>query len=151
MKPFIKINEWLENEKLLGVTDPQSAILSTVSGGTPHSRIVAIRKIKDESLVFFTSKQTKKVKELLENPKSSMNFSLSMQGRQIVLEGMTFPLEQEENQHYWENLPRERQLRFSSYAPFSGRKVNNLNELEKTKKTLEENFKGELWTFGNRA
>ncbi|MCR9191479.1 MAG: pyridoxamine 5'-phosphate oxidase family protein [Gammaproteobacteria bacterium] len=137
--PFNKIHEWLESERSLGISEPESAILSTASKNTPHSRVVAIREIKDESAVFFTSSKTRKVDELLNNPTTTINFWLSVQKRQIILEGKTYPLMQEENEQYWSTLSRDRQLRFSVYAPFSGREIGNVSELENMREALFQN------------
>ncbi|KTC87060.1 pyridoxamine 5'-phosphate oxidase family protein [Legionella brunensis] len=139
--PFNKMNKWLNEEKELGVA-VNSAVLATVSPqGIPHSRVVAIREIKEDSLIFFTQRKTRKVTDLLNNPAASMNFFLALQQRQIVMDGITELLTQEENSLYWNGLPRERQLRFSTYAPISGQPIQSLNELDKRKRELEELFR----------
>lgn len=133
--------EWLKKESELGVEQPYCAVLATVtSTGIPHSRVVAIREIETDSLLFFTQQKTRKVNELLNNPSASMNFLLTRQERQITLEGTAIPLSKEENMQFWQTLPRERQLRFSAYAPTSGQVIQDLNELEKRKKDLVERF-----------
>lgn len=135
------MRHWLQKEKELGVEQPECAVLSTVtSTGTPHSRVVAIREIETDSLLFFTQKKTRKVAELLNNPSASMNFLFAIQQRQIILEGIATPLSPEENQQFWQTLPRERQLRFSAYAPTSGQVIQNLNQLEKRKSDLAEQY-----------
>lgn len=119
----------------MGIEQPDCAVLSTVtSEGFPHSRVVAIREICVDSLVFFTQQKTRKVAELTNNPHAVINFLLTMQQRQIILEGIAKPLSSEENQEFWETLPRERQLRFSAYASTSGQPIHNLNVLEERKK-----------------
>lgn len=141
--PFEKLKEWLQMEKERGVNDPYYAVLSTCDGfGTPHSRVLAIREITD-NLLFFTQQRTRKVSELLSNSKSCFNFFLSMQSRQIVLEGESTPISFAENELYWNTLPRERQLRFSSYAPTSGQNIQDLGQLEIRKKELIEQFAGQ--------
>ena len=141
--PFNKLKEWLGTEKELGIKDPNCAVLSTCNGsGEPHSREVAIREIETESLLFFTQQKTRKVSELLNNPKSSLNFLFSMQNRQVILEGVAIPLSAAENEDFWNTLPRERQLKFSAYAPTSSQVIKNLNQLEVKKKELIEQFDG---------
>ena len=122
-------------EKERGVEDPFCAVLSTCSSsGEPHSRVVAIREIETESLLFFTQKKTRKVAELLNNPESCLNFLFAMQSRQVILEGMATPLSREENEAFWKTLPRERQLKFSTYAPSSGLVIKDPGQLEARKK-----------------
>ncbi len=85
--------EWLKKEKELGIENPNHVVLSTVTAtGVAHSRIVAIRVIENESLLFFTQKGTKKVSELLNNPAASMNYFFAMQQHQIILEGFAQPI-----------------------------------------------------------
>lgn len=138
--------EWLKKEKELGVEQADCAVLATATAtGTPHCRIVAIREIKEDSLLFFTQQKTRKVDELLNNPFAAMNFSLLMQQRQISMEGIAKPLSYEENNYYWQSLPRERQLRFSTYAPTSGQVIANLDELEEKKRELAGQFNNVLF------
>ena len=141
--PFNMLKEWLNKEKERGIEDPYCAVLSTCSSlGDPHSRVVAIREIEPESLLFFTQQKTRKVAELLNNSKSCLNFLFAMQSRQVILEGTAIPISQRENESFWSTLPRERQLRFSAYAPTSGLVIKDLNQLETKKKELSEQFAG---------
>ncbi|CZH13893.1 TPA: pyridoxamine 5'-phosphate oxidase family protein [Legionella pneumophila] len=141
--PFNMLKEWLNKEKERGIEDPSCAVLSTCSSSSePHSRVVAIREIETESLLFFTQQKTRKVAELLNNPKSCLNFLFAMQNRQVILEGTAIPISQEENEAFWSTLPRERQLRFSAYAPTSGLVIKDLNQLETRKKELSDQFAG---------
>jgi pyridoxamine 5'-phosphate oxidase len=141
--PFNKLREWLSKEKERGVEQPDCAVLSSCSSsGEPHSRVVAIREIESSSLLFFTQQKTRKVGELLNNPKACLNFLFAMQGRQVILEGIATPILQEENQTFWDSLPRERQLRFSAYAPTSGQVIKDLKQLENRKKELIDQFAG---------
>lgn len=133
--PFNILKDWLNKEKELGIEDPACAVLSTCSSsGEPHSRVVAIREIESESLLFFTQQKTRKVAELLNNPKSCLNFLFAKQSRQVILEGAAIPISAEENEAFWVTLPRERQLRFSAYAPTSGLAIKDLDQLEIRKK-----------------
>lgn len=134
--PFNTLLTWLSNEKEFGITESEYAILSTSCDNVPHSRVVAIRSIEANSLVFFTQRLTRKVAELLNNPLSSLNFYFSHQQRQIILEGSALPLSPEENNHFWQLLPRERQLRFSTYAPTSGQVISSLDQLDEKKQLL---------------
>ncbi|WP_238400667.1 pyridoxamine 5'-phosphate oxidase family protein [Legionella bononiensis] len=137
------LKEWLNKEKERGIEDPSCAVLSTCSSSSePHSRVVAIREIETESLLFFTQQKTRKVAELLNNPKSCLNFLFAMQNRQVILESTAIPISQEENEAFWSTLPRERQLRFSAYAPTSGLVIKDLNQLETRKKELSDQFAG---------
>ncbi len=86
--PFNRIDHWINNEKRLGSEEPDQVVLATVSKeGLPHSRVVALRQISEDSIVFFTQKNTKKVDDLAVNPYASMTLWLPLQQKAVVLEG----------------------------------------------------------------
>ncbi len=140
--PFSMINNWLTLEKEAGSENPSRAVLSTVtSSGVPHSRVVAIREIGPDSILFFTQKGTRKTHELAENPNAAMTFWFAMQQRQIILEGEAHPISSEENDIYWNAMTRERQIHFSAYAPTSGKPIKDNTQLNEYKLSLIEQFK----------
>lgn len=128
--PFQVMQEWLENEEKLGSTNCNRGILATANkSNIPHSRVVALREISKKGILFFTQRETKKVQEMSENPYASMTIWLAEQQRQIILNGSIIPLTQEENQSYWETMPKDRQLRFTAYAPISAQPIDSLIKL----------------------
>jgi pyridoxamine 5'-phosphate oxidase len=135
------IHEWLSKEQELSSVNNYNAVLATASrDAEPHSRIVAIREITDEGFLFFTQSGTRKVLELRDNPRASMTIWLPQQQREIVSDGVVVALSHEENQHYWETMPRVRQLRFTVYAPISTHVIDSLDELEQQYALLEEKY-----------
>lgn len=142
--PINQLIECLNKEKELGIEQPDCAVLATcTASGKPHSRVVAIREIQQDGLIFFTQKGSRKVTQLHENSLATFNFLFVMQQMQVVLEGNAIPLSNEENEFYWQDLPRERQLRFSSYAPTSGQVIQDHQVLEAKKRMLNEQFKNQ--------
>lgn len=81
--------------------------------------------------------------QLSENPEASMTLWLPLQQRQVNLEGQALPISKEENQAYWNALPKERQLRFSAYAPTSTQAIESLTELESRYTMLLKQFSEE--------
>lgn len=141
--PLFRMHHWMEKEKALGSASPDRVVLATCSPeGLPHSRIVAIREITHEGVLFFTQRNTKKVAELVHNPYASMALWLPLQQRQVILDGVVKSLTSKENESFWAALPRERQLRFSAYAPTSGQVIDSLSVLEHQLEALKEKFLG---------
>jgi pyridoxamine 5'-phosphate oxidase len=81
---------------------------------------------------------------LLQNPHAALNFWFAMQRRQVIFEGTTTPLSHNENQRFWDVLPHERQLRFSSCAPRSGAILEDPLSLEKRKAELTAQFTDQI-------
>lgn len=142
--PFITIKDWLSREKALGSPTPDRAVLATTSSkdGAAHSRVIAIREVAHEGILFFTQTGTRKVLEITENPLASMTFWLALQQRQIILEGLIKPLSQQDNEAYWRSLPRERQLQFCAYGPTSSQPIKSLSSLEERYHELIKFYEG---------
>ncbi len=139
--PLVKMNNWIEKEKTLGSGNPNRIVLATTSpNGIPHSRIIAIREITPQGILFFTQQGTKKVIELTQNPYASATLWLAQQQRQVVLDGFVKSLTSQENMNFWEEMPREQQLRFSAYAPTSSQPIQSLSILDTQFHDLEKKF-----------
>lgn len=138
MKPIDLLNKWFEEEKQKGHPYAQHAVLSTQGlTGRPHGRIVAIREIKENSVLFFTQRRTRKVKEIEENAAVSLTFWFEHTARQVIIEGDAAFLSESENEKYWNTYPQWAQIRFLSYAPTSGLPIENKQVLENKKIALE--------------
>ena len=143
--PINLLKKWLEEEKELGVSNPQHAVLSTAtSSAIPHSRVVAIREINEKSMIFFTQKGTRKVTELINNPVAALTFWLEMSSREVIIEGTTVPLSGEENKSYWNSYPREAKIRFHSYAETSATPIASKEILEKKKNQIALEYQGQI-------
>lgn len=129
--PFDIINQWIEQEKIMGSPSPDMVVLATATkNGIPHCRIVAIREISYDSVLFFTQRNSRKVTEIRENPNASMTLWLPLQQKEIVFEGTIDQISETECKSHWDTYPKERQLRFLSYAPTSGRVIESQSLLE---------------------
>lgn len=140
--PFRKLIEWLVIESTLAKTSiPYYFTLATAGKqGIPHSRIVAAREINKQGILFFTQRYTKKAVELAENPVASATFWCPQQNREIIVDGTVETLTEQENQFYWQSLPRERQLRFATYGPTSTQAISSISELEAKQQILSQQF-----------
>lgn len=139
--PVPLLKNWLDDEKELGVMNPQQAVLSTSTlTAIPHSRVVAIREINDDELLFFTQKGTRKVTELMNNPVAALTFWFELSSREVIVEGAVYPLAKEENLSHWNSYPREAQIRFHSYAATSAQPISGKEILEQKKKQIEREY-----------
>lgn len=142
--PFNLIQDWLEKEVSKGSTYPNRMVLATAGkDAIPHCRIVAIKEIVNQSIVFFTQRETRKVKEMQENPRVSATIWLPLQQREVIFDGKVEALSKNENADYWKKMLYENQLRFSTYAPVSSMPINSLQELEDKYQALKNQFKGQ--------
>ena len=144
INPIKHLNQWIQDERAAGAPNPQQAVLSTAdSRGVPHSRVVAIREINTQGLLFFTQRDTRKVTEMRVNSSVSMTFWFELLLRQVIVEGIIEALSETENEQYWQSYPREAQIRFHSYAPTSAQPIQSKQELEEKRKIIQETYAGQ--------
>lgn len=140
--PLQLLKQWIKEEKDNGAPNPQQAILSTATKeGIPHSRVVAIREIAPQGILFFTQKGTRKVTEIADNPCASLTFWFELMQREVILEALIEALSEEENKEYWSTYPRIAQLRFLAYAPTSSQPIDSKQILEDKKSFIEQEHK----------
>lgn len=139
--PIQRLEKWIKEEKDNGAPNPQQAILSTATKeGIPHSRVVAIREITPQGILFFTQKGTRKVTEIAENPRVSLAFWFELMQREVILEALIEALSEGENKAYWSTYPRIAQLRFLAYAPTSSQPIDSKQMLEDKKSVIEQEY-----------
>ena len=110
--PIVQFQQWLdialEADLLI---DPTAMTLSTVDEhGCPSSRIVLLKKIIDEQLVFFTNLASNKAKQIQQNPSVCLQFAWLPLERQIIIHGQAKKLSSQENANYFFSRPRDSQL-----------------------------------------
>ena len=87
-KPLIKLREWLEEAIFVGTALPHAMNLATVGlKGRPSSRMVLMKSLSDNGLVFFTDYSSKKGKQLKHNQYASCTFWWPATDKQIRIEG----------------------------------------------------------------
>jgi pyridoxamine 5'-phosphate oxidase len=142
MTPIELLNTWISDEKSMGAAHAQHAILSSQGlNGASHGRIVAIREITNDWILFFTQKRTRKVSEIRNNNQVALTFWFERYAREVIVEGEASFLSEEQNAHYWDAYPFCAQIRFCSYAPTSGEPIDNKQLLEDKRRNLEQSSK----------
>jgi pyridoxamine 5'-phosphate oxidase len=141
--PLDLLNIWIDEEKQAGAPNPQQAVLSTATKeALPHARVVAIREISPNGMLFFTQKGTRKVREMEVNPHASLTFWFELKQREVIIEALVEKLQDNENRQYWESYPRIAQERFLAYAPTSGQPIESKQELEVKKINITKEYEG---------
>ena len=102
---------WLEDYRLLGNSDSTAFALSTVSkDGTPDSRIVLLKEIRDEGFVFYTNYNSKKGRDISTNPNVHALFFWPEIERQIRIKGKVKKISRIESEKYFSSRPKLSQL-----------------------------------------
>ena len=110
-EPILKTHNWIQEAKEKGAGLPHALNLASVSqDGQPSSRMVLLKRLSDEGLVFFTDYEGKKGKEINDNSKVAMNFWWAKTDKQIRIEGRCKKVSEEESEDYFHSRPRGSQI-----------------------------------------
>lgn len=138
-EPIGQFTEWFNqarnNEKIL---EANAMCLATASkDGTPSARYVLLKGFGPDGFKFFTNYESRKGKELDENPKAALTFYWDVLRRSIRIEGKVLRLSEKESDEYFHSRPRESQIgacASNQSTPISGRCVLTSAEQELTTK-----------------
>src|SRR4029077_4310373 len=84
----------------------EAAALATASaGGAPSVRMVLVKDVEDDGLTFFTGYESRKGRELAENPRAALLLYWHELGRQGRVEGPVERLSAEESDSYFRSRP----------------------------------------------
>ena len=104
--PFIQFTKWFEAYRKLEVKDSNAMAIATVDAqGIPQNRIVLLKEIRPEGLVFFTNYDSDKGAQLRLNPNISALFFWREQERQVRITGKVRKIEKEESMEYFRTRP----------------------------------------------
>ncbi len=108
---FGQLTKWLQEAKKLDLREPDAATLATAGkDGRVTARVVLVRRVEPEGLVFFTNSRSVKGRQLAENPRAALCYYWDATGHQVRVEGEAHPIAPEESDAYWATRPRDAQL-----------------------------------------
>ena len=126
--PFKQFENWFSEVLNSEITDPTAMSLATVSGdGKPNLRIVLLKEITEEGLVFFTNYNSAKGTELEENNHACINFYWAALERQVRIQGEIRKVSAEESDNYFYSRPLGSQI--GAIASQQSKILNNREEL----------------------
>ena len=140
-EPMVRINEWIEEAVKLEVPLPHAMNLSTADDfGQPSSRMVLLKSISDEGMVFYTDYESHKGQMLLKNPKAALNFWWAKTDKQIRIEGVCIKTSDQESDEYFQSRPKGSQI--SATVSIQSKELRNYENLVKEAKDLEKGSLG---------
>ena len=140
-EPILKTHDWIQEAKEKGAGLPHALNLASVSqDGQPSSRMVLLKRLSDEGLVFFTDYEGKKGKEINDNSKVAMNFWWAKTDKQIRIEGRCKKVSEEESDDYFHSRPRGSQV--SAAASRQSETLDSYEGLLEKAKQIESDNEG---------
>lgn len=129
--PIDLFREWFDAATAAALPLPEAMTLATASPeGAPAARVVLLKGVDGGGgFLFFTNYESRKGRELAENPWAALVFHWQPLGRQVRVEGAVERTSQTESDAYFRTRPRG--SRIGAWASPQSRPVPSREALEK--------------------
>lgn len=145
--PLLQLKSWLDKAKNsysdLKLDNYNAAVLSTVSKNCkPSSRIVLIKDISSDSVVFYTNLNSRKAKEIAENNYVSLVLYWEVLKKQIRIEGVASIISNDEADNYFKTRPYLSKI--GAWASKQSQIMENESDLNKRVNEYSEKYKEDV-------
>jgi pyridoxamine 5'-phosphate oxidase len=105
--PIAQLGRWLDEAAAAGIELPEAMTLATADAeGRPSARTVLLKGADADGLRFFTNTESRKGRELAENPHAALVFHWRTDPRrQVTVAGTVTQLPREESEAYYRTRP----------------------------------------------
>ena len=105
--PMAQFRRWLDEARAAGVALPEAMTLATAGAdGLPSARMVLLKEAEEDGFRFFTNTESRKGRELAENPHAALVFHWTQEPRrQVTVAGPVEPLPRAESEAYFRTRP----------------------------------------------
>lgn len=136
--PLIKLERWLDEERLNGNIFPQGAALCTVSkDGNPRSRMVGTMLDEQRNPVFHTSPASRKVEDIAFFNKASLTYSFQRSLRSSSIEGSLCALNDSELDRDWLKFDADFRRHYVVFGGDSGSQLTSMESLRNKRSSLD--------------
>jgi len=117
------------------------ALATADATGTPSVRMVLLRNVDERGFVFHTSYNSRKARELTENPRAALCVHWHSLEEQIRIEGRVERLPADESDAYFNTRPRGSQL--GAWASKQSASLSSRETLEQEYREIERRYEGQ--------
>jgi pyridoxamine 5'-phosphate oxidase len=137
--PFQQFELWLKDAIEAQVIEPNAMILGTANADCkPSTRTVLLKKYEPDGFYFFSNINSRKGKDLTENPFASVTFLWKEIERQVHIEGPVHLVPQKEADEYFHKRPIKSQV--SAWASHQDTIISSRQVLEQEFAKYENEF-----------
>ena len=141
--PIEQFRRWLADAETAGVALPNAMAVATADAdGRPSVRHVLLRGIDERGFQFFTNRQSRKGRQLAENPWAGLVFLWKELDRQVSVTGPIQTLPDRESDAYFAARPRDAQL--GAWASAQSSVIEGREVLDDAVAQAEARFPGEV-------
>jgi len=137
--PISQFNLWMGDAIQSKEKEPNAMVLSTInSAGAPSSRVVLVKEVDPDGILFYTNYDSDKACQIDMNPVVSLNFNWLCLQRQIRIEGWVEKVSEERATKYFQGRPKSSQI--GAWVSEQSKVIPNRQILEEKKKELEDKY-----------
>ena len=138
--PFALFREWFDAAEAAGVELPEAMTLATATpDGAPSARTVLLKGVDARGFVFFTNYESRKGRELEQNPQAALVFVWDVEPRrQVLVRGHVERVPQDESEAYFRTRPLGSRL--AAWASRQSEVIRAREAVEKAYADAEERF-----------
>jgi pyridoxamine 5'-phosphate oxidase len=109
--PFAQFERWFDAAKAAGIAMPEAMTVATTAlDGEVAARVSLLKSFDHRGFVFFTNYNSRKAKQIHDNPRAALVFWWQSLERQVRVEGAVVRTTEEESDAYFATRPRGSQL-----------------------------------------
>lgn len=128
--PFVRFGTWYQAAQTCGLKEPTAVALATAdAAGQPSLRMVLLKGWDERGFVFYTNRESRKGRELTQNPKAALCFYWMPLGRSVRVVGSVEGVTEAEAEEYFASRPRNSQI--GAWASQQSRPLELRHALEK--------------------
>ncbi len=137
--PIKQFAKWYQEATAFGIAETDAMTLATATkDGRPSARIVLLKDFDDRGFVFFTNYESRKAKDLAENPRACLVAYWLPVKRQVRIEGFVEQVSEKESEAYFQTRPLG--SRIGAWASNQSEVVENRDALEQRYADLSERY-----------
>ena len=141
--PVEQFKRWFDHALQSKLIEPNAMALATAGvNAKPSLRYVLLKGVDERGFIFYTNYESKKGKELNENPHASACFHWAELERQVRIEGVVEKLPKDETEAYFHSRPFTSQV--GAAASHQSTEVKSREELEENYQQLLVKFDGKV-------
>jgi pyridoxamine 5'-phosphate oxidase len=128
--PVEQFRLWLGQVQAVDPIEFTAVTLATADReGRPSARVVLLKGVDERGFVFYTNYESRKARELAENPRAALVFYWAVLDRQVRVEGTVERTTREESEEYFASRPLGSRL--GAWASPQSRVIEDREDLER--------------------
>ncbi|MCB0641145.1 MAG: pyridoxamine 5'-phosphate oxidase [Phaeodactylibacter sp.] len=137
--PIQQFSHWLSEALEAQLPEPNAMVLSTVDARQrPSARVVLLKGVEGQSFVFFTNYESRKGREIDQNPYGALTFNWLELQRQVRITGKVERIDEAASTAYFQSRPKGSQI--GAWASDQSQVLKSRDTLEKKYTELEKKY-----------